>query len=397
MEEVLGKLRKFKKSQELNLSDDVKIIDISYYGKINLSKNDADLSNGTQEDLYLLKKEVNGKTELEFHTNKGLIATIGEGGIILISNEYKDLISDKEFLVQMQKVMPISLEKLEQIKNRNKESQNQTETMVNETSSLKEDDNRQYIPNAKDIKIDMNKKITETKAFSDLVPEVKDKGIKDVIVRRKDGVNFEFIGINENNEEIPLQTLGQTEGTNPNQDIVEVNQDGSEVKKDQVLTMLKIRTGENQGREDEGFTVSLGEYGIPEVNYYRRASQTDEYTSIPVNLENTNQKRTELDVREFMEKKRNTNVNDNIEKANDRIEENESEETVIQNIDDDYSNDTIDDSEILIEEAAKRCKISVEAFKQEMENVDGESLEEKIENTEEEINEQFIGNNERKR
>lgn len=156
--------------------------------------------------------------------------------------------------------------------------------------------------------------------------------------------------------------------------------------------MLKIHTGENEGRENEGFTVKLGAYGIPEVNYYRRASQTDEYTSVPVNLENTNQKRTEQNVQEFMEKKRNTNVNDNIEKADDRIEQNENEETVLENIDDDHNNDKIDDSEILIEEAANRCKISVEAFKQEMEKVDGESLEEKIENTEEEINEQFRGN-----
>ena len=35
-----------------------------------------------------------------------------------------------------------------------------------------------------------------------------------------------------------------------------------------------------------------------------------------------------------MEKKRNTSVNDNIQRANDRIEQSENKETVLENIDD---------------------------------------------------------------
>lgn len=393
MDELIEQLIEFKKEQENGIQDkEEKIVDISYYGKINLSKNDGNLENQKQEELYLVEKEKNGEKYLEFHTNRGTIATIQQDGEIVITNAYNELINTKELLLQLQNIMPLSLEKLEQInarKNENPEKQVNSKSKPNKQA---EEIKNKYQENSKDAKIDMNKKITETKTFADLVPEVKEKKIIDVRVRRTDATKFEFIGINQEGEEIKLETLMQTEGTNPKEDIIEINQDGSKVKKEQVLTMLKIHTGENQGREDEGFTVNLGNYGIPEVNYYRRAREEDEYTSIPVNLENTNQKRTELEVRQYMEKKRNTTVNDNIEKANDRIEQNDNEETVLENIDDDPYNDKIvDNSEIMIQKAAKRCKISVESFKKELEKADGDTLEEKIENAEEELNEQFIG------
>ena len=56
-----------------------------------------------------------------------------------------------------------------------------------------------------------------------------------------DATKFELIGITKEGQEVPFETLEQTEGTNPNKDIVKVNQDGSRVQQEQVLTMLKIR------------------------------------------------------------------------------------------------------------------------------------------------------------
>lgn len=402
MNELIENLREFKALQERNISENEAIIDVSYYGRINLSKKDNDISNERKEDLYLVKKEINGKIELVFCTNNGKIATVGEDGQITIAPGYVGLINEKEFLLQLRTIMPVSLEKLQEIeqKRTNKQGQNKEETSKSNVetskSEVKEQDNSQepkkYIPNAKDVKIDMNKKITETKTFAELVPEVKQKGIVDVVARRTKNMEFEMIGINSQGEELPLTTLVQTEGTNPTKDIIEINQDGSQVKKEQVMTMLKIKNGENQAKQDEGFTINLGSYGIPEINYYRRARETNEYTSIPVNLENTNQKRTEREVREYMEKKRNTSVEDNIVRAEDRISYNEEKETQLENIDDNpYNDNIVDESEIIIRKAATRCKVTVEEFKQELEKQDGNSLEEKIENAEDEINEQFRG------
>lgn len=391
MQEVIKRIREFKSKQEEGIQNGT-ILDIIYYGKINLSKNDADIENQTVEEIYLVKKEVNGKTVQEFHTNNGTIATVGEEGTIEITENYRKLINSNEFLLQLRNARPVSLEKLEEIESENKES---TKSEAHKEDK-KQEKKEQYIENPKDPIIDLDKKITATKTFKELVPEVKQKGAVDVRARRIDNTRFEIIGINEYGEIIRLESLEQTEGTNPNEDIVKVNEDGSKVQKEKVSTMIKIKPGENEQKSNEGFTITLGEYGTPEVSYYRRANETDEYTSIPVNLKNTNQKNTDLEVKEYMEKERNTSVGDNIEKANDKIEHSEDEETTLENIDDNPYNDKLtSEEEIMIQKAAARCKVSVESFKEELEKTTGDTLEERIENAEEEINEQFRGNRER--
>lgn len=396
MEPLIEQLRRYKQEQEKNLEDGEKILDISFYGKINLSKKDDDLSNEKQEEIYLIKKEIDGKIQLEFKANEGTIATIGEDDQVIITPQYKELINENEFLIQLQKIMPISLEKLEKLQ---KEEQQLKENALEEDMKENAQGTIKYKPNPKDAKINMKDKITETKTFEDLVPEVKEKGIVDVRVRRIDQTKFKFIGIDKDRNQLELETLQQTEGTNPAQEVIEVNEDGSEVKKDTVMTMLKIEKGENEGRENEGFTVTLGAYGIPEINYYRRDETENKYTSIPVNLENTNQKIVQTDVQEYMEKGRNTSVNDNIERAEQRIESSKKEETVLENIDDDLYNDKmveVDDTEILIRKAAKRCKINdIEGFKKRLENTKGDTIQEKIDNLEEEINEEYSRHNER--
>lgn len=396
MQEVIDRIREIKAREEKNLNaENEAILDIIYYGKINLSKNDADLNNQTVEELYLVKKEVEGKIVQEFHTNNGVIATVSEEGEIIIYEKYKQLINSNEFLLQLRDVLPLSLEKLEAEESKELED-TEIETKKQDKEQGSEKEKEQYVENPKDAVINLDKKITATKTFRQLVPEVKEKGVVDVRARRVDNTRFELIGINEFGEIVRLESLEQTEGTNPNEDIVKVNEDGSKVEKEKVMTMLKINPGKNEQNSNEGFAITLGEYGIPEVNYYRRAGQTDEYTSIPVNLRNTNQKNTDLEVREYMEKTRNTTVDDNIEKANAEIEHSEDEETTLENIDDDPYNDIqTPEEEIMIQKAADRCKVSVESFKEELEKATGDTLEERIESAEEEINEQYIGNRER--
>lgn len=404
MEEMIEKLRQFKTAQEANLEKGEIILDICYYGKITLSVNNSGLSNEKEEDLYLIKKEINGVTGLEFKTDSGIIATILGNGEIRISEEYKHLIRKEEFLLQLKSIIPLSLEELEKehsnkektakiSKTDGKEKTSQTEEQIEE--SRERDTPKKYVENPKVAKIDPNRKITKTKTFYDLVPEAKEKEVVDVVVRSKDNLTFEFIGINSAGKEIHLKTLEKTEGTNPNKDIVEINADGSSIRKDQVSTMLKIRNGQNEGKQNEGFTIKLGKYGIPEISYYRRSSELSQYSSIPVNLENTNQKITDTDVREYMERPLNTTTDDNIKRAEDRINNNKGKETQLENIDDNPYNDIEDSSEIQIKKAAKRCKISVEEFKQELKKQHGDTLDERIENAENAINEEFRGRNRR--
>jgi len=398
MEKVIEKLREFKTKQEVNIDKGETILDISYYGEIVLSKNDIELSNERKEGLYLVKKETNGKIEFEFRIDLGIVATINDEGQIQINKDFRELINEKEFLLQLKSITPLSLEKLEELeKDTKKEVDKKMQTAKTEGKDEKEERNTpsKYIENPKDMKIDLSKKITEKENFYDLVPEARQKGVVDVVVRTKDNLTFEIIGVNSVGEEVNLQTLEQTEGTNPSKNILAINADGSTVKEDQVSTILKIENGENEGKQNEGFAIKIGNYGIPEVSYYRRSSELNEYSSIPVNLDNTNQKRTDKDVREYIEKPRNTTTDDNLKRAKDRLSSNEDGKTQLENIDDDITNDIEDQSEIQIRKAAKRCRISIEEFKQELEKQDGDTLEEKIENAEEAINEEFRGRSRR--
>lgn len=184
MADILDKLQQIKVDLELSVQGE-KILDIVYYGTINLSKNDADLENETKEDIYLIKKEKDGNIEFEFHTNNGIIATVGEGNVITISENYKDKINDKEFFIQLAKANPISLQKLEQIRKQDKSIKDDLEN-----NTLEQDKQ-----NSKEVEIDLNKKVTADMTFADLVPEVRKKGIKQVKVRRIDSTKFEFYGI----------------------------------------------------------------------------------------------------------------------------------------------------------------------------------------------------------
>lgn len=381
MKEILENLQEFKEKEELKTGDNNnKIIDVIYYGMLTVSKNDADPTNEKQKQLFLVQKEVNGKMQYEFHTEDGIIAKVGENDEIIIEEKYSKLINGIEFLLQLQKTMPLSLKKLQELQTKSNPKNDEKENPEFENKNSK-----------KDIQVDLDKKITETKTFAQLVPEVKEKNIKQVKIRRIDATKFEFYGIGEDGQEVEINSLKQTEGTNPNKDIVEVNKDGSQVKQDKVLTMIKIQNGTNEGKQNEGFTIKLGEYGIPEINYYRRSKEENKYTSIPVNLKDTNQKQTQLEVKQYIEKKRNPTVDDNIEKAEENIERNSDENTVLENIDDDKNND----KQTQIEKAAKRCKVTIEAFRKEYEKSEADSIEQKIEEAEERINEEYIGNIER--
>ena len=222
MEQLLEQMKEIKEFCKENISKEEKIIDVSYYGEIKLSKNDRDISNEKNESIYLIKKEQAGKTKLEIWASFGIIAEIGEAGEIKINTNCKDIINEKD-LLQLQKVMPISLEKLEQRVRQNMEKaqkdqhkqtkQKEMEKEIGQEEKQTDEKEKKYKKNAKDIKIDMNTKIVGQKNFAQLVPEVSQKGIQEVIVRRKNTLEFEFIGIDEYGNEVELETLEKTEGT----------------------------------------------------------------------------------------------------------------------------------------------------------------------------------------
>ena len=261
-----------------------------------------------------------------------------------------------------EKKKEIEKQRKEQEKNKNKNQQNKEETKDT------------YQENATDMVIDVRKKITENETFQDLVPEAKD--FSKVVIRRTSGTEFEFIGITSTGKEKFFKTLVPMKGTNPTKNVQSINKDGTKVTKQQVNTIVAIREGENEGKRREGFTVKIGQYGIPEVGYYRESNK-GEYMTIPVGMENTNQKQPEKQVRNYAQKEKNPDVKKSITKAKNNQEPTTEFEP--------------NQEEFLIIQAAKRCKIGMKEFVDEYNKYEG-TIEEKIEQAEEAINEQYRGN-----
>lgn len=384
MDKILEKLKIEKENLQQDLEENQEIIDILYYGEIVISKNDPDKHNERKIDLYLVKKQINGEDVMELSTNGEKFAIVTEENKIIIQEKFKNLINEKELLLQLRNIKPMSLNRLEELQKQkaSKARTKKVESTKNQENEQDEINKPKYI-----AEIDVNKKITPNKTIKELVPEVKQKNIQRVLIKSNSLGKMEFVGINENNEEINLESIVQTQGTNPTKDIVEVDKEGT-VSKNKVKSIMQIKQGTNEQNQNEGFTIDIGQYGIPEVNYYRRSKETNEYTSIPVNLVNTNQKNTDSKVKDYIDKRKNTTVDDNIKRANNEL--NNKDETELENIDDDPYNDK-KTANILIKKAALRCKVSYKAFMIEFEKASGDTIEEKIFNAEETLNEQYRG------
>ena len=388
-------------------NEQCKIIDIKYYKHITFDK-----VKGEEEPLYLIEKEVDGSIIRQLQVGDKVIADIAEDNTIILREDVKD--KSTMILMHLNNITPTSLRELQEREELHKLEQKQEQKTQNKKEnkeSSKQQDEQKETKNQNPYsiaEIDLDKPIVGKKNFRDLVPEIKEKEVEKVKVRRTGlGTDngFEFYGIGKNGEYIKLETLKRTEATNQTKEVNEIKDKGqnSKVEKNGVSAMFRLTNGTNEGHGNEGFTIDLSDgTGTPEVAYYRRARSYDEnikdstrYESIPVNMKDTNQKRTTLDARQHMEKSRNTDISDNIQRSNEILEQ--QDETTLENIDDSPYNDNIETMgeyvDSLIEEAAKECKVSVEGFKKIMESVksQNDTIKEQIEKAKDEIYEQMPG------
>lgn len=405
--ELLKELEKLeiKLEEEVNEKNEkCKIIDIKYYKHITF-----DRVKGEEEPLYLIEKEVDGGIIRQLQAGDRVIADILEDNTIILREDIKD--KSTIILMHLNNITPTSLRTLqerEKLQNNVKKQEQKTQDKKENKESSKRQDEQKEIKNQNPYsiaEIDLDKPIVGKKNFRDLVPEIKEKEVEKVKVRRTGlGTDngFEFYGIGKNGEYIKLETLKRTEATNQTKEVNEIRNDGK-VEKNGVSAMFSITNGTNEGHGNEGFTIDLSDgTGTPEVAYYRRARNYDEnikdatrYESVQVSMKDTNQKRTESKERQHMEKRRNTDISDNIQRSNEILEK--QDETTLENIDDSPYNDNIETMgeyvDSLIEEAAKECKVSVKGFKAVMESVKSknDTIKEQIEKAKDEIYEQMPG------
>lgn len=373
------------KAKDVQTQEEGVILEIFYYTSILIGEE--------THPIYLVSKQIDGKIVKEIRTDKQRLASIDENGII--TQEPDSPIDVMELLESLQTIQPVSQKERNQqeeyinVIEENSGSQKQkvqAKKEVKQPIKQEEEKNNFY-----DAEIDIHQKITEDRNFADLVPEIKEKKIKQVKVKRMDATNYQIWGIDQDGNEMVLKSLIPTQGTNPQKEINQINYDGSKVEKSQVSSMYKIMNGTNEQNQNEGFTFNIGNTGEMQVMYYRRARGENQYTSIPVHLKDTNQKYNRKQVREFAEKRMNPDIDNNIDKEEEILKQ--EDQTSIEQVDDNPYNDKIEEIdyvEKLIEDAAKRCKMSVKAFRMEveeqMEAGKADTLREAIEKTEEEIN-----------
>lgn len=250
--------------------------------------------------------------------------------------------------------------------------------------------------------INPNLKVTQTETLADMIPEIKEKGYEKIgVVYSNPGKGqtgrFSFIGITKDGQIGTIDSLENREGTTTGQKITSINsRDGSKVEEEQVAGMVRINGRKREGQE-EFLSVKVGQYGILEADYVRAELSEDKetrYLSGPI--ETQNQRPSTREVRNFMDRNRNINIEDELNRAHPEIDR--DGETQMENIDDTASNDRVgaddiivleDGSETTLREESKKAKVSVEDFVRRYNERWGNTPDEKINDIQAEYAEEY--------
>lgn len=368
-------LYKAYQDEEKNTVDE-----ISYYKQIVLQSEKSPIMYGLQ-DVYPVKIKKSEKfygNRVLLYQNGTPIAMIDENSNIKFSNEYlkqmKSLnpsiyallhsMNGKHYeLPQIQEAsekLPNinSKQEVEDFKLSKEELENakQNETIgqgMSEEENIQEVNNEQEPENEEesmeqiarqsgitkdDIKscseINPHERITDQKSFEDIA-NVTGKYSKIFVVsansKTRGNSLYSFWGMTQDGKMEPVQGLEERQGVNTGKSIYSINRDGSQVKEQQTSALFTMPN------QREGFSVTIGQYGIIETTYVRRSPNENKYIGSTVN--SSTQKPTTREVQEFMNDSRTTDaeLKETIDKTKHQL--GETSETKLRNVDDNPNND----------------------------------------------------------
>ncbi len=354
--------------------------------------------------------------------DNNLIASVNELGEIQFEEAYLESLReinegyfDSLTLDEAEFELPEELSKEDLVLNKEeigeKQSQKRIEDIskvikskeINSYSEMKTDQTPVFDKVVNKQEIDPNAKVTQGETLADMIPEIKQKGIVKVGVVYSDhskGQNgrFSFVGIDKDGQIQTIDSLQNTQGATTGQTITSINsRDGSVVEQEQVSGLVKIGGRSTANGQEEMLSVRVGQYGILEVDYVRADLSRDKderYLSAPI--ETKNQRPTTKEVREVMDKNRNTEIEGELERADEEIERDGDAE--LRNIDDTASNDELTPDEIIVLEngeettlrkEAEKAKISPEEFTKRYNERGGKTPDEKIDSIHEEVEAEY--------
>ena len=354
--------------------------EISYYKQIVLQSEKSPIMHGLQ-DVYPVKIKEPEKfygNRVLLYQNGAPIAMIDENSNIKFSNEYLEQMKSlnpsiyallhsmngKHYeLPQIQEAsekLPNinSKQEVEDFKLSKEELENakQNETIgqgMSEEENIQEVNNEQEPENEEesmeqiarqsgitkdDIKscseINPHERITDQKSFEDIA-NVTGKYSKIFVVSANSQTRgnslYSFWGMTQDGKMEPVQGLEERQGVNTGKSIYSINRDGSQVKEQQTSALFTMPN------QREGFSVTIGQYGIIETTYVRRSPNENKYIGSTVN--SSTQKPTTREVQEFMNDSRTTDteLKETIDKTEHQL--GETSETKLRNVDDNPNND----------------------------------------------------------
>lgn len=357
-----------------------------------------------------------------YDEDSNLVATVNELGEIHFDEEFLENlreINEEYFnsltLDEAEFELPEELEKDDVVLTREELEEKQSEKRLEEVSKeIGTDEIESYSEIGTDQtptfekltnkqELDANVRVTQTETLADLIPEIKEKGIEKIGVVYSDhskgqSGRFSFIGIDKDGNLQTIDSLENIDGTTTGQKVTSINSvDGSVVEQEQVAGMVRLGDRGTTNGEEEYLSVRQGDYGIIEVDYVRAdlsKPEDERYISAPIETKNIYP--TTREVRDFMDRSKNTEIDDELRRANPELER--DGETEARNIDDTASNDNMgaddiivleDGSETTLRKEAAKAKVSVEDFVRRYNERWGNTPDEKINDIQAEYAEEY--------
>lgn len=194
---------------------------------------------------------------------------------------------------------------------------------------------------------------------------------------------FAFWGITLDGKAEQLEGLEERNGVNTGKEIIAINNDGSQVTKKQTSALFTLNG------QEEGISVTVGQYGMLEMEYIRKDPTEQKY--IGSTIRSTHQlPYLTHEVQEFMNDKKTNRqeLDDAIERAEHQLDETNT--TKIKNIDENpNNNEAIDPDEDVelhdgttttLSKEAENLNMSLEDYRNEYEDTEGDCPAEKIQN-----------------
>ena len=428
-EDIINNMLKLKEILQEELAENgQEISNIGYYKDFQFKGTSLGIN-----DVYIVKIKDDSVPEQDiepreddetyiyriYDADNNLVATVDEEGNVLFSPEYLENIDERYLetldLEDAEFELPEELgkdnivlnsEELEMEENKKRlddVSKVIGSNNINSYSEMKTDQTPAFEKVTNKQELDPNTRVTQTETLADMIPELREKGIVKIGVVYSDhskGQNgrFSFVGLDKDGQIHNIDSLENTQGTTTGQTVTSINsRDGSVVEEEQVAGLVRINGRNSLNGQEEMLSVRVGQYGILEVDYVRAdlsKDKEDRYLSAPI--ETRNIRPTTREVREFMDKSKNVDIEDELKRSEAEIDR--DGETKVYNMDDTASNDVLtaddvivleDGSKTTLRKEAAKAKVSVEDFVRRYNARTGKTPDEKIDDIQAEYAEEY--------